>query len=157
MQGLKGPTPATKEEKAAKGERRPSRVNYKEPELECAAIPEPPEDLAGRGLREWHRIIDIVCEHGILTEPDVPAFEDYCRAMTDLDELRTLRKQVDWLPAHEKGLIADILKVQDQVTKLRVTLGLTPAARRVVRSAKGAKKSSTQKQGAKYLSVLKSA
>ena len=158
--------------KLAKGERRPSRHNSAEPELPAPKRIDPPTGLKGPGLKEWLRVAPLLLEAGVLTEPDMPALEDYCRRMTDLracereaEMLRKLLARVE----KQKGEVdvADLVRLmrgidsterrlismQAQVNVLRRELGATPSSRSGVRAVKKPEK----KEGAasRYMSAIK--
>ncbi len=134
--GKRGPAREPKALKLAKGERRPSQVNYDEPDLPAPSSEEPPADLAGEGLEEWTRIVRSLIEHGVLTEPDLPAFADYCRRVTMLRAAEAKVKRVGLELAIAKGYMNASLKLQTQVSQLRQQLGLTPSSRTGVRAIK---------------------
>jgi P27 family predicted phage terminase small subunit len=71
------PTPTTL--KLLRGTARADRMNPDEPKPRVV-LPEPPADLLGDALEEWHRSGEILERLGLLTESDVRAFESYCRA-----------------------------------------------------------------------------
>lgn len=130
----KGFAPASKAEKLAKGERRPSRVNYQEPELAAPASLEPPDGLEGAGLTEWRKQIGILTDRGVLTAADLTAFEDYCRALEDLRRFEVKLKRAAPELAIAKGYVSAVVKLRAQVNVLRQQCGLTPVSRRGVKA-----------------------
>ncbi len=158
--------------KLAKGERRPSRVNYDEPQLPIARGTDPPEGLTGAGLREWLRICSQLVAAEVLRDPDLPAMEDYCRRLTDLRalevELVSMRRAVSaeeqskkpdlaallagWkaIDGAEKRLIA----FQAQVNVLRREIGATPSSRSAVKVPKKHEESAHDK-AARYMSAIR--
>jgi phage terminase small subunit len=171
--GRFGPAPQPVALKIAKGERRPSRVNYDEPTLPAARGTDPPEGLTGAGLKEWLRIASMLVEAGVLKEPDLPAMEDYCRRLTDLRalelELATQRAAVrkqekaekpdfelmvrGWkaIDSAEKRLIA----LQSQVNVLRREIGATPSSRSAVKVPQRKPEESTKDKAARYMSAIR--
>ena len=158
--------------KIARGETRPSRHNTAEPQLSPPERIDPPDGLRGPGLKEWLRVAPLLLEAGVLTEPDMPALEDYCRRMTDLracereaELLRKLLARVDkqkgdvdlddllrlmrGIDTTEKRLIS----LQSQVNTLRRELGATPSSRSGVRSVK--KPEAKQGKAARYMCAVK--
>jgi phage terminase small subunit len=134
--GRRGPAPAPTALKVAKGERRPSRVNYDEPVMAPPESSAPPEGLDGEGLAEWQAWFGPLSERGVLTDADVTAFEDYCFRVSRLAELRALATQIGPLGAVGK-INGDILKTEASIDRLRDRLGLTPSSRSSVKAAKG--------------------
>jgi len=159
--------------KLAKGERRPSRVNYDEPVLPVARGTDPPEGLKGAGLREWLRITSMLVEAGVLKDTDLPAMEDYCRRLTDLRALeveiaaqRGVVKRMEgqkepdlallvsgWkaIDATEKRLIV----LQAQVNVLRREIGLTPSSRSAVKVPQRKPEESSKDKAARYMSAIR--
>ena len=159
--------------KLAKGERRPSRVNYDEPVLPVARGTDPPAGLEGAGLREWLRIASQLVDAGVLKDPDLPAMEDYCRRLTDLRALevelaaqrvsvKRLEKQKEpdfalmvsgWraIDSAEKRLIA----LQSQVNVLRREIGATPSSRSAVKVAQRKPEESPKDKAARYMSAIR--
>lgn len=136
----RGFPPAPTVEKLAKGERRPSRINYDEPKLDPPPEDKlrPPSGLQGAGLREWRAQVRRLAERGVLTEADLTAFEDYCRALSELRALEQKARTAD--RAHDAKAWYRcqnlVLKVRSQVAMLRSQCGLTPSSRSAVRVAK---------------------
>jgi len=159
--------------KLAKGERRPSRVNYDEPVLPAARGTDPPEGLIGPGLREWLRIASQLVDAGVLKDADLPAMEDYCRRLTDLRALEVelaaervaVRKQEKaekpdfdlmvrgWkaIDSAEKRLIA----LQSLVNVLRREIGATPSSRSAVKVPQRKPEESTKDKAARYMSAIR--
>ena len=170
--GRRGPPPAPTALKLAKGERRPSRHNSEEPELPVPKRLDPSPGLKGAGLAEWLRIGPVLIEAGVLTAADMPAFEDYCRRMTDLRacerEAELLRKGLGRLDKQKGDVdVADLLRLmrgidrterrlislQAQVNVLRREIGATPSSRSGVRAVK--KPEVKQGKAARYMSAIK--
>jgi len=139
----------------AKGETRPSRVNYNEPDVEIAKDREAPPDLAGEARIEWDALIDFVCEHGYVTDGDLSAFGDYCRSVGRLREIEALYAVSTAEQRAKQNLYVLVHKFTDQANKMRRECGLTPTTRGAVRAARGAVKKSAEKKGAAYVAMLK--
>jgi len=140
--------------KLAKGERRPSRVNYDEPELPTPdeGEIEPPNGLTGEGLKEWNRLIAVLIERGVLTSADLRAFEVYCRALTDLRVYEDKAKEAEPELAIAKGYQGMVVKLRAQVNQLAQQCGLTPSSRQSVKATKGQTKQADP--AARYLSAI---
>ena len=175
--GRRGPAPQPVALKLAKGERRPSRVNYDEPMLPVARGTDPPQGLTGAGLKEWLRIASQLVVAGVLKDPDLPAMEDYCRRLTDLRALelelaaqrevvrqqeKAMRaaKDVDFallvsgwkaIDSAEKRLIA----LQSQVNVLRREIGATPSSRSAVKVPQRKPEESASDKAARYMSAIR--
>ena len=159
--------------KLAKGERRPSRVNYDEPVLPVARGTDPPEGLTGAGLREWLRITSMLVEAGVLRATDLPAMEDYCRRLTDLRALEVeLGAQRAVVRHQEKAKDRDfallvsgwkaidgaekrLIVLQAQVNVLRREIGLTPSSRSAVKVPQRKPEESSKDKAARYMSAIR--
>lgn len=71
--------------KIAKGETRPSRVNYAEPDVPPTASIGPPRDLRGAGFRMWRDHAQAMTESGQLRSTDMPIFHQHCRTEMDIE------------------------------------------------------------------------
>lgn len=171
--GRRGPAPQPAALKIAKGERRPSRVNYDEPELPVARGTDPPEGLAGAGLREWLRIASQLVAAGVLKDADLPAMEDYCRRLTDLREIEAEIEEKRRIVGREEGkkepdfalLVTGwravdaaekrLLALQAQVNVLRREIGLTPSSRSAVKVPPKKADESPKDRAARYMSAIR--
>ena len=153
--GRRGPAPAPIAIKLAKGESRPSRVNYDAPQLRPPDSVAPPRGLDGAGLTEWNRHAPQLVESGVLTGPDLGAFEDYCRALSELRRFEARAKRVGTELAITKGIQGAVIKLRQQVNQLRQQCGLTPSSRSAVRAASPRKPSSSLAAD-KYLALIDS-
>lgn len=151
--GRRGPAPAPTAVKLAKGERRPSRVNYEEPQLPAATAAEPPAGLVGEGKAEWERLIGVLQERGLLTDADLRAFEDYCRALTDLRTYEQAAADAGAELAIAKGYQGMVVKLRAQCNSLRQQLGLTPSSRGSVKAAPKSERPA-HKPSERYLRAL---
>jgi phage terminase small subunit len=133
----RGFPPASKAEKLAKGETRPSRVNYDEPVHEKPSSLAAPKGLTGAGLKEWTAQIDRLVQRGVVTDADMTAFTDYCFRIARLDWYRKKEKQAGPELAIAKGYTGAVLKTEASVDRLRDRLGLTPVSRSSVKAKPG--------------------
>lgn len=132
--GRRGPAPAPRVMQVAKGETRPSRVNYEEPVFDGPASPDPPNDLTGAGRKEWREQIGRLTTQGVVTAADLRALEDYCRALTELRRFEAAAKKAGPELAIAKGFQGMVVKLRAQCNQLRQQLGLTPSSRRSIRA-----------------------
>jgi phage terminase small subunit len=133
---MRGRKPRPNAEKLAKGETRPSRVNYEEPEVPApsAGALEPPKDLRGAGFRLWRDHAKTMTESGQLRATDMPAFLAHCKTEADIEGWEKELKL--------KGLDrADRLTIQRTLNQLRslslrqaAELGMTSVARSRVKA-----------------------
>lgn len=150
--GRRGVPPQPTAMKLAKGERRPSRVNYEEPELPKADSLDPPDGLNGEGLAEWTRQITVLSDAGVLTSSDLKAFEDYCRALSELRAYEAQAAEAGLELAIAKGYQGMVIKLRTQVNQLRQQCGLTPSSRSHIRAAK--KDEPTSSPAERYLRAI---
>lgn len=135
--GRRGPRPAPTALKLAKGERRPSRVNYEEPQLPAvqAAALAPPTGLEGAGLAEWQRVAPLLSTAGVLKDTDLVALEDYCRTLTELRRFEGKARKAGPELSIAKGYAGMAIKLRAQANTLRRELGLTPSSRAGVKGS----------------------
>jgi P27 family predicted phage terminase small subunit len=131
--GKRGPIPQPSAVKLAKGERRPSRVNYAEPVLPEASIVRLPAGITGAGRKEWLRLAPMLTAAGVLKESDAIALEDYCRCLSELREAERARKKSGVETEDGQRLQGLVLKLRGQANTLRRELGLTPSSRAAIR------------------------
>jgi P27 family predicted phage terminase small subunit len=145
--GRRGPAAAPTAIKALRGNpgRRPLPA---EPPIPAATNLAVPSSLQGAGRIEWRRLAPILSQTGVLAESDVVAFENYCRALSDLRRYELKAKRVGMELAIAKGYAGMVLKIRAQVSQLAAQLGLTPSSRSQVRAH------STPKPGAKLMVFL---
>lgn len=134
--GRHGPKPKPTAIKLAKGETRPSRVNYDEPELPEPHSLAPPAGLVGEGRRIWSRLAVPLKEAGILRDADLEALEDYCRALTELRVYEAAAKKAGPASAIKRGLSGMVVRLRAQSSQLRAQLGLTPSSRTAVKATR---------------------
>ena len=99
-------------------QQRADQVNFLEPKLKEAAVQAPPAWLGRFGCELWKRLCVVLVEAGMLTEGDMPGFEQLC------DEYDTIRRD---------PLDGD---ARDRFRRLLVEFGLTPSSRSRLRSTK---------------------
>jgi P27 family predicted phage terminase small subunit len=148
----KGFAPAPKAVKLAKGERRPSRVNYEEPELPPPSSLAAPIGLDGAGKKEWDRQVALLSDRGVLTDSDLVAFEDYCRALSELRRFEVKARKAGPELAIAKGYQGVVIKLRAQVNQLRQQCGLTPSSRSGVKASR--KSSGPANPAERYLRAL---
>ena len=149
-----GRTPQPTALKLAKGERRPSRVNYDEPKMAPPESLKPPTGLSGAGLKEWTARAKDLADRGVLTDADLTAFEDYCRALSELRAYEAKAKKAGLELAIAKGYQGMVLKLRTQVNQLRQQCGLTPSSRGGVKARSGSAPAAAQDPASKYLKAL---
>ena len=134
---MRGRKPASAKAKLAKGETRPSRVNYQAPEAAAPDSIEPPEHLKGAGLRKWQHLAKRLVDRCHFTDTSMPLFEEWCFILTEIEETRKEKRQ--------RGVDrADRLKLGRYLNQLlsislrqQASLALPPAEREKVRTGKG--------------------
>lgn len=88
---MRGRKPKSSQEKLAKGETRPSRVNYDEPEVPPPSDLEAPKDLRGAGFRMWRDHAEAMVKTGQLRSTDMPLFHRHCHTASDIELWRKER------------------------------------------------------------------
>lgn len=132
--GSRGPKPAPTALRLLSGERRPSRINFAEPKIAAPKSMQPPSGLHGAGLREWTRLAQLLVDAGVLRATDLAAFEDYCRALSDLRRYEAKAARAGLELSIAKGFASQVLKLRGQVAQLRNAIGLTPTSRTGVKA-----------------------
>lgn len=132
---MRGRKPAPTEEKLAKGETRPSRVNYTEPEIPAPpADLEPPKTLKGAGLALWREHFKRLQESGQLRSTDVPLFLRHCQTASRIEgwERELSRRGLD---RAERMKVERILgELDNRFLRECAELGMTPVSRSKVRT-----------------------
>jgi P27 family predicted phage terminase small subunit len=144
--GKRGPKASPTIVKLARGERRPSRINYAEPQPTPPCQVEVPKGLSGPGLELWQSLIGPLAECGLITVADVATFELVCRATTQLRVLESRLEQFLPEEAIAKGLTNAVLKLRHQLLQLRSECGLTPSSRQAVVSTQPFARSDRDRQ-----------
>src|SRR5688572_5662409 len=89
--------------KIARGNPGKRPLNHDEPQMERPESLRAPSGLKGAGLREWQDQAQQLADRGVLTDADLTAFEDYCRALTELRNYEAKAKKVGLELAIAKG------------------------------------------------------
>jgi len=131
---VKGRKASDTEEKLAKGETRPSRVNYNEPDVPAPDSTAPPRDLKGAGLQLWQTYARKMVDTGQLRATDMPLFLQRCRTETDIErwEKEKNRRNLD---RSEKLAIERVLnQLKSRALRESAELGMTSVSRSKVRT-----------------------
>lgn len=100
----------------------PCRINRAEPKLPTNSTPKPPEWLGIYGKNRWRKLAPMLSTVGLLTDGDIPAFEQLC------DEYQSIRTD----PTNGSA--------RDRYRKLLTEFGLTPSSRSRIKAAAEAPK-----------------
>jgi len=129
--GKRGPKPTPTALKIAKGETRPSRVNYEEP-VPLQEPPVMPKDMSQRAKAVWRHVLKQMPD-GVIVGADAHILRLYCEAVADYLDHRELSTSP--LRQNSRGdiVVHPIQRViradRDAIRALAGDLGLTPAAR----------------------------
>lgn len=102
-------------------------------------VPEPPAELDAVALAEWHRLVSLLDEVGVLTHVDRGILAAYCVAWSDLLRARVILGVEGLTVVDDRGTVRlhPAARVQrEAVQALRLCgaeLGLSPASRSRVR------------------------
>ncbi len=133
---MRGRKPASTEEKLAKGETRPSRVNYEEPEVPPPA-PEslaPAKGLKGAGLAMWLKYAQAMTDSGQLRSTDMPLFLQRCRTEADIERWEK-EKGRRGLDRSERLSIERLLnQIKSRALRESAELGMSSVSRSKVRT-----------------------
>jgi len=132
--GARGPKKQPTELALVKGETRPSRVNYDEPEAP-PEVPDPPEYLNLDALGVWQRLAPTLHGRGVLTVWDVDAFAAFCTAV--VIHRRAVQIVNDGNIIHRGAKHPALQVVRDQAAQiiaLGARFGLTPSDRASIRA-----------------------
>jgi hypothetical protein len=122
------------EERIAKGETRPSQVNYNEPDVPAPDSTVPPKDLKGAGLQLWQRYAQKMVDTGQLRATDMPLFLQRCRTESDIErwEKEKARKGLD---RSERLSIERVLnQFKSRALRESAELGMSSVSRSKVRT-----------------------
>ncbi len=140
--------------KIARGNPGKRPLNELEPEFEAPTMAEPPADLAGAGLAEWHDQLPRLIGAGVLTAADMAGFTSYCRFVS-LEE-RYAKRLAGLTDAEEDVEAVD--RVVNQMHKISGPLarwaqhyGITPSSRSGVKAKKPATAADTNRK--RFLSI----
>ena len=138
--GQRGPRAKPTALKVARGNPGRRAVNEEEPDLPApvAGSEEPPAHLSKRAKQEWRRLYTTLTDSGVLTEGDLDTFGTYCAIVGDCADYEAKVTKVGLEDALKLGYAGMVLKLRAQKKQYAAELGLTPASRSGVNSAKGA-------------------
>jgi len=130
--GRRGPTPAPPGVKRAKGETRPSRVNYEAP-VPRQGKPRAPDDMKPYARKVWQHVLREMPE-GVIAKVDQYALRAYCESVMRYVEAQHLLQESTVLVRQGGRVAKNPLHqvVRDNADQMRMwarELGLTPAAR----------------------------
>lgn len=120
--------------KLVKGERRPSRVNYNEPEPSADAI-SPTESLDEQERAIWNARVAELADAGVLANTDCVQLTRYCQTLALYQNALAKVKQSDQVIAGYRGSPVtnpyarrcDVLN--KQLTAMEAEFGMTPSSR----------------------------
>lgn len=150
---IKGPPKTPSKIAALKGNPGHRPINDTEPQPYDGEMPEPPADLEDDEREVWDRMAPSLYKLGVLTEWDVDEFARYCRAhVRYIDAVEALKLS----PEEGGGNVVDgaaggkilnplvhaLEKAENQVHKLAVHFGMTPASRTKISAVPPKEKSS---------------
>lgn len=145
-----GPKPQPKHLKLLKGERRPSRVNYDEPEFNDDDI-RPSCELTDAEMVVWKQLVPELSRTRVITNADISALTHLAQIETMAREAHDNYKKTGMFGKGSKGqlIISPTLKVSMELRREAVRLlsefGMTPSARQRVKS--GAAPPSQERRG----------
>lgn len=131
---MRGRKPAPNAEKIAKGETRPSRVNYNEPDVPEATITTAPKDLRGAGFRLWRDHAQAMKESGQLRATDVPLFVAHCKTAMDLEYWEREKGKRDLDRAARITIQRTVNQLGSLYLRQAAELGMTSVARSRVKT-----------------------
>lgn len=120
----------------AKGETRPSRVNYQEPEVPAPtdADLEPPKDLRHAGFRLWRDHAKAMKESGQLRSTDMPLFTQHCRTAMDVEHWEIEQRKRDLDRATRMAIQRTLNTLRSVYLRQAAELGMTSVARSRVKT-----------------------
>ena len=130
--GRHGPAPEPVAAKLARGETRPSRVNYEAP-IPRQARPSVPRSMSAAAKYVWRRVISEQAP-GVILAVDRDMLRVYCEAVVRYEESAVLYAESSPLVSTRGNLVKNPLHqlVRDNAEQMRLfarELGLSPAAR----------------------------
>ena len=131
---MRGRRPATTAEKLAKGETRPSRVNYDEPDVPEANVTAAPKDLRGAGFRLWRDHAEAMKDSGQLRATDVPLFITHCKTAMDLEYWEKEKSKRDLDRAARITIQRTVNQLGSLYLRQAAELGMTSVARSRVKT-----------------------
>jgi P27 family predicted phage terminase small subunit len=109
-------------------------INKDEPKPPTT-IPDPPEEVTGAALDEWHRITPLLAAMGLLSRLDRAALVGYCiawgrwmEAEAELEKYGAVVKSPNGFPV-QSPFLAIANRAMKQVKEFLVEFGMSPSAR----------------------------
>ena len=143
--GRRGPQPQPTVLKLARGNPGKRAINQDEPELAPAGRAVP-KGMTGHAREVWLRLVDELCDKGVLTVGDMDAFEEYCWIAGDVAAFRALIRKHGIAKAKAAGYVGDLNKLRTQLRQQAAHLGLTPTSRSGVKAVKSVPTQSPEQQ-----------
>lgn len=133
---MRGRKPRTAEEKIARGETRPSRVNYDEPDVPAPPDKdlEAPPELTGAGFRLWRDYAKAMVATGQLRSTDMPAFLEMCETASDLEKWKREIRKRDLDRQTKLQIQRTINQLRGQSLRQKAELGMTSVSRSRVKA-----------------------
>ena len=133
--GRRGPAPTPTAVKLARGETRPSRLDYEEP-TPRRRLPSMPKDIDPEARKVWRRILREMGETGVITAADADLLRAYCEAVASYVRNRRLMSESGAVVRGARGrdlvkspLHQIVREERDAIRLLARELGLSPSAR----------------------------
>lgn len=123
--------------KKARGSYRPSTAAKNEVAFKVVRL-QAPDWLDERALEEWERIVPLLDEVRVLTEPDLAALANYCSTASVAINATIKYQQEGYMKSAAKGstfgpkvhpMIKVAQEARAQCLRFAIEFGLTPAAR----------------------------
>jgi hypothetical protein len=133
-----GRKPKSPEQHIARGDTRPSKVNFNAPNIKSPTAEDllPPEELKGAGLKFWERHAKVMADAGMLKETDMGSFIDLAFTVREM-ELYRMELAPEKLSLTEKLLISRQLNsLRKHFLSLSVELCMTSVSRSRVNTGK---------------------
>lgn len=138
--GKRGPAKTPTRLRVLRGEKRPSQINYLEPQVPAPSSFVAPDTLDEAGKAIWDTTVAALAPSKVLGETDLVALAHYCEAEARYQEaVNMLRRSGPMIRGRNGEFVANPLHriVRDNDAAVRAyarELGLTPAARAGLRS-----------------------
>lgn len=133
---MRGRKPRPTEEKIARGETRPSRVNYQEPDVAPPPADklDPPADLKGAGRAMWLEHCRTLVDAGKLRADHMPLFLQRCRTESDIERWEK-EKRGRRLDRSDRLSIERVLnQLKSRALREAAELGMSPVSNSKVRT-----------------------
>jgi phage terminase small subunit len=131
--GKRGPAKQPTALKIARGNPGKQKLNDQEPEFEAPPSLDPPKDLKGAGLGEWHAQLPRLTASGVLTAADMAGFTAYCR-FVGLEESYAIRLMEATDNDRIDRLVNQMVKVTNAMRSWAGHFGITPSSRSGVKA-----------------------